>query len=194
MVTINSSFIGNFKLGDNICFNLKVLKTLYEYRAAGNTEQKSHLRKPIILLNVSIIEAVLYDFHARVKTFTREGVANLSATVIAYIQGKQIDELQRYIASAKKHDFFDQKDKKFYDKLDELRKMRNRVHIQNTKGQLEPDDEAAFSSARLTLSERALELVMRTMARKYPRPQHNFVQDFELPWNAYYRSSGQAAR
>lgn len=113
MVTINSNFIGNFKLGDNICFNLKILKTLYNCRLAGNAEQKTHLRKPIILLNVSIIEAVLYDFHARVKTFTREGVANLSATVVAYMQGKQIDELERYIASAKKHDLFDQKATKF---------------------------------------------------------------------------------
>jgi hypothetical protein len=101
MVTINSSFIGNFKLGDNICFNLDLLKTLYDYRAVGNAKQKSHLRKPIILLNVGIIEAVLYDFHHRVRTFTSEGVANLSATVVAYIQGKKIDELERYIASAK---------------------------------------------------------------------------------------------
>jgi hypothetical protein len=84
VVTIKSNFIGNFKVGDNICFNLKILKTLYDCRLAGNAEQRSHLRKPIIVLNVSIIEAVLYDFHDRVKTFTREGVANLSATVIAY--------------------------------------------------------------------------------------------------------------
>lgn len=65
--------------------------------------------------------------------------------------------------------------------------MRNRVHIQNTKGYFEPDDDVAFNDARLTLSERALELVMRTMAKKYARPQHNFVQDFELPWNAHFR-------
>lgn len=186
MVTINSSFIGNFKLGDNICFNLDLLKTLYDYRVAGNAKQKSHLRKPIVLLNVGIIEAVLYDFHHRVRTFTSEGVANLSATVVAYIQGKKIDELERYIASAKKHDFFDQKDTDFYDVLDELRKLRNRMHIQNTKRHFEPDDEVAFNDARLKLSERALELVMRTMAKKYPRPLHNFVRDFELPWNTHF--------
>lgn len=186
MVTINSSFIGNFKLGDNICFNLAILRTLYNYRAAGNAQQRLHLQKLIIVLNTSIIEAVLCDFHDRVKTFTREGVANLAADVIAYIQGKQIDELEKYIASARKHDFFDQNDTAFYDRLDELRKIRNRVHIQNKKNHFEPDDNVAFSAARLTLSEQALELVMRTMARKYPRPQHNFVQDFELPWNAHF--------
>ena len=187
MVTINSSFMGNFKLGDNICFNLSVLKTLYDYRATGTAQQKLHLQKPIILLNVSIIEAVLYDLHDRVKTFTREGVANLAESVISYIQGKQLDELEKYIVSAKKHDFFDQRDTGFYETLDELRKIRNRVHIQNTKRYFELDDEVAFSSERLKRSERALEIVMRTMARKYPRPQHNFVQDFELPWNAYFQ-------
>lgn len=186
MVTINSSFMGDFKLGDNICYNLKVLRTLYHLRRLGDARQRLHLRKPIIVLNVSIIEAVLYDFHKRIRTFTYEGVANLSANAIAYIQGKRIDELERYIASAKKHDFFDQGQTDFYDALDELRKIRNRVHIQNTKQHFEPDDHAAFSEPRLTLSERCLELVMRTMAKKYARPKHNFVADFELPWDAHF--------
>ncbi|HMJ24352.1 MAG TPA: hypothetical protein VK475_00910 [Pyrinomonadaceae bacterium] len=189
MVTINSNFIGNFKLGDNICFNLAVLKTLYDFRAAGNALQRRHLQKPIIVMNVSIIEAVLYDFHLRVKTFTSEGVANLQATVIDYIRGKKIDELERYIASAKKHDLFDEGDSGFYDALDELRKIRNRLHIQNTKKHFEPDDSTAFSDARLKLSEQAVEHVIRRMARKYPRPQHNFVKDFVLPWETHFEEA-----
>src|SRR5689334_17407863 len=139
MVTIKSNFMGNFKLGDNICFNLAILKTLYDLRAAGTAVQKRHLQKPITVMNVSIIEAVLYDLHLRVKTFTSEGVANLQATVIEYIRGKKIDELERYIASAKKHDLFDQGDSGFYEALDDLRKIRNRVHIQNTKKHFEAD-------------------------------------------------------
>src|SRR5262245_2926658 len=186
MVTINSSFIGNFKLGDNICFNLKILKTLYEYRAAANAQKRLHLRKPIILLNVSVIEAVLHDFHGRVRTHTLEGVANLSDAVIAIIRGKKIDELEKYIASAKRHDFFDQSDTSFYETLDDLRKLRNRVHIQNTKHHFEPDDPVAFSEGRLVLSERVLELVMRTMAKKFARPNHNFVEDFTLPWDPHF--------
>lgn len=189
MVTINSNFMGNFKLGDNICFNLAILKTLYDLRATGNPLQRRHLQKPIIVMNVSIIEAVLYDLHLRVKTFTSEGVANLQATVIQYIRGKKIDELERYIASAKKHDLFDQSESGFYDGLDDLRKIRNRLHIQNTRKHFEPDDVTAFSEARLTLSEQALEHVMRTMARKYSRPQHNFVKDFVLPWQAHFENA-----
>lgn len=71
----------------------------------------------------------------------------------------------------------------FYDTLDELRKIRNRVHIQNTKRHFELDDQVAFER-RLTLSEQALELVMQTMAIKCARPQHNFARDFKLPWSA----------
>ncbi|WP_027565332.1 molecular chaperone TorD family protein [Bradyrhizobium sp. URHA0013] len=186
MVTIKSSFMGNFKLGDNICFNLAILKTLYDLRAAGNPLQKRHLQKPITVMNVSIIEAVLYDLHLRVKTFTSEGVANIQATVIEYIRGKKIDELERYIASAKKHDLFDQGDSGFYEALDDLRKIRNRLHIQNTRNHFEPDDVTAFSEARMMLSEQAVEHVLRTMARKYPRPQHNFVKDFILPWQPHF--------
>lgn len=186
MVTIKSNFMGNFKLGDNICFNLAILKTLYDFRAGGNPLQKRHLQKPITVMNVSIIEAVLYDLHLRVKTFTSEGVANIQSTVIEYIRGKKIDELERYIASAKKHDLFDQGDSGFYEALDDLRKIRNRLHIQNTKGHFEPDDVTAFSEARLKLSEQAVEHVMRTMARKYARPQHHFVKDFILPWPPHF--------
>jgi hypothetical protein len=189
MVTIKSNFMGNFKLGDNICFNLAVLKTLYELRAAGTALQKRHLQKPITVMNVSIIEAILYDLHLRVKTFTSEGVANLQATVIEYIRGKKIDELERYIASAKKHDLFEQGDSGFYEALDDLRKIRNRVHIQNTKKHFEADDVSAFSEARMTLSEQAVEHVMRTMARKYARPQHNFVKDFILPWQPHFEDA-----
>jgi iron complex transport system substrate-binding protein len=33
---------------------------------------------------------------------------------------------------------------------------------------------------------RALERVMRTMAQKYPRPHHKFVDDFILPWKRHF--------
>lgn len=186
MVTINSNFIGNFKLGDNICFNLKILTVLYDYRATANAQKRLLLRKPIILLNISIVEAVLHDLHGRIRTFTVEGVANLSDSVISYVRGKTIDELEKYIASAKRHDLFDQDDESFYETLDDLRKLRNRVHIQNTKKHFEPNDQDAFSEGRLILSEQALELVMLAMARKFPRPNHNFVEDFVLPWDPYF--------
>lgn len=183
MVTYESKFIGDFKLGDNIVFNLSILKTLYAYRANGTPAQKRYLQKPITLLNISIIEALLYDFHLRIKSFTREGVS-LPQKMLDAIRGKQIDEFEKYIASAKKNDFFDLKDTVFYDKLDELRKLRNRIHIQNTKNHFEKGDSHAFSEGRMVLSEQALEEVIKTLAAKHAR-NHDHVQKFELPWDTH---------
>jgi hypothetical protein len=133
-----------------------------------------------------VAEAILHDFHGRIKYYTREGVQNLAESVIAYVRSKQIDRLERYIASAKKHNLFDMADNRFYDLLEELRKLRNRVHIQNEKNDFEPDERLAFSEARMRLAERVLEKLIRTMAQKYPR-QHNHVRDFKLPWDPHFQ-------
>jgi hypothetical protein len=63
---IKSKFIGNFKLGDNIVHNLNVLGLLYRVYANEDNDGKRLLCKPIILLLVSIIEAVLHDLHHRI--------------------------------------------------------------------------------------------------------------------------------
>lgn len=63
------------------------------------------LRKPIILILVSIIEAVLYDFHRRIRIFAWEGVQNVGYVVADYVRGERLDELEKLIVSAKKHDF-----------------------------------------------------------------------------------------
>jgi len=185
-VVIQSSFMGDFKLADNICHNLNVIRTLRAYRESGNPAQRRYLQKPLIILNVAIVEALLYDLHKRVKWFTREGVAGIPANIAAYIRGKQIDKLETLIASAKKHDLFDEDGSDFYAALDELRRIRNRLHIQNEKADLESDDLQAFSEDRLTLSERGVEFVMMTIAAKYPRSGHTYTQAFELPWPTYF--------
>lgn len=183
---IESTFVGDFKLGDNVVFNLSIMKTLRAYREAANGAPRRYLQKPLIVLNVSIIEALLYDFHVRAKWFTSEGVAGLPDKVLNYIRNKQIDKLESLIASSRKHDLFDQAGSSFYDDLDELRRIRNRVHLQNEKRDLEDDDLHAFSEARLTLSERALEYVMKTLQDKHPRATNKFTKKFELPWDPYF--------
>ncbi|MER9683492.1 hypothetical protein NKJ23_30050 [Mesorhizobium sp. M0184] len=183
--TISSRFIGDFKLGDNIVFNLKVLKALYDYRAVGNPQQRVYLLKPMIITNVSIIDAVLHDFYFRVRNHTREGVANLAEAIIAKLQGMvRIDKLELYIAQAQTNDLFGEPGE-FYEQLHDLRKLRNRVHIQNEKRHFDPDDRHAFSEARLLQSEQALEKVLSTMAAKHSR-KHDHVEDFELPWDRHF--------
>ena len=106
MFVVSSKFIGSFRLVENINYNLSGLALLYRYYEGEDEDGKRFLRKPIIVLLVSIIEAVLHDYHTRIRTFTREGVANLTQSVVDYISAKRLDELEKYVASARKHNLF----------------------------------------------------------------------------------------
>lgn len=54
-----------------------------------------------------------------------------------------------------------------YDALDELRRLRNRVHIQNEQNDFERDDSAAFfTSERKLRAEKALEKTIKALAQK----------------------------
>jgi hypothetical protein len=73
-----------------------------------------------------------------------------------YIRLKKIDEFDKYIASATKHDLFNLADSGFYQQLDELRRLRNRIHIQNTRNDFERNEYDAFNDDRKALAEKAL--------------------------------------
>lgn len=190
MFVIKSDFMGSFKLGDNINHSLRVLALLYKQQSNGSPEQQSLLCKPIIILIASVCEAVLYDFHLRLRTYTFEGVKNIAQEMMVYVRSKKIDEFAKYIASAKKHDLFEASDTSFYEALDSLRKLRNRIHIQNPKNHFEPDDRNAFTLKRQITSEKVLEKVMKTMATKYSRDRDRYgcVADFKIPWNEHFES------
>lgn len=195
MFTVSSAFIGNFKLGDNINHNLKILAYLYRCQANREDTDAWLLRKPITVTMGSICEAILYDLHLRMKTYTGEGVQGVASTVLEYVRGKKIDRFEHYISSAKKHALLGDKSDSIYEELDQLRKLRNRIHIQNEKNYFEPDEPQAFSSGRQTCSEKAIEKLLKRMAAKHPRPDDvtGFVNDFRLPWNEHF-SSGEEQR
>lgn len=188
MFTVSSDFVGSFKTGDNINHNLRLLSLLYKYFEKASSDERRLLCKPILLLLISIIEAVLHDFHRRIKFNIVEGVDNLTSEVLDYIRGKKIDELEKYIASAKKHDLFWQNNQfsNFYELLDRLRRIRNRIHIQNVNGDLEPADYNCFTEKRKILAEKALEIILKTMVEKYGRGASKYVKEFELPWDEHY--------
>lgn len=111
---------------------------------------------------------------------------NIPLSVTQHIRFKKIDDLKKYIESAKKQDLFDEVDKQFYAHLDELRRLRNRIHIQNEKRDFESDEFNAFNQQRKALAERVLEKTLRTMERKFARDKDH-VADFILPWEPHYR-------
>src|SRR5216683_6894773 len=103
MFTVPSNFIGTFKTGDNINYNLSILRLLYDQFGSGQDLDKQLLRKPIIVTLVSITEAILYDFHRRTRDFTIEGVETLADQVVDYIRGRKLEEFEKCIVSARKH-------------------------------------------------------------------------------------------
>jgi hypothetical protein len=185
MVTIESKFIGDFKLGDNINRNLEILELLYNQFDGSDDDDRRLLCKPIILLLASIVEAVLYDLHTRIKLFTREGVQNLTTSAINYIRLAKIDDFAKYIDSAKKHNLFDDADKSFYEQMHEIRRLRNRIHIQNEKKDLPRDEYQAFTTDKKRLTERVLEKTLLTLADKFSRDQDH-VESFSLPWDTHF--------
>ncbi len=182
MVTISSGFIGSFKLGDNIVHNLSILGELYASQKAGTSEQRELLRKPIIVTIASIAEAVLFDLYLRINSFTREGVANIPPIVLDEIRTKTIDEFAKYIDNAKSKSLLGGSTG-IYDSLTELRKLRNRIHIQNAKSHFEPDEIDAFNASRQADAESTLETLLKYMEKNYPRTaDKKCVEDFVLPW------------
>ena len=188
MFTVSAKFIGDFKLGDNINHNLRILAYLYQRQADPTDTDAWLLRKPIIVLIGSICEAVLHDLHLRMKLYTVEGVRGIASSVLAHVRGKKIDKFGAYIVSAKKHSLLGAPTEDIYDDLDQIRKLRNRVHIQNEKNHFEPNDSQAFSANRQLSAEKTLEKLIKLISENHPRPAHagGHVADFDLPWGEHF--------
>ena len=187
MFTVSSGFIGIFKTGDNINYNLNCLRELYEAQRASPAQKKHLFCKPITLILVSIIEALLHDLFFRIVNYTNEGIKNIAAETLKKIRNKKIDQLEAYVSSAKKYNLLDAIGTGLYQHLDSLRKLRNRIHIQNTKNYHPRDENRAFTMAQQRIAEEVLERMLKLSSEKYQRPDHaqGFVDDFELPWDEH---------
>ena len=191
MITFSSNYIGDFKVGDNIAFNLEILQELYKFQKSMDEDRKELLCKPIIIEIASIAEALLFDLYLRINNFTREGVPNISEEVLAEIRTKTIDQFAKYISHAKSKTLLGG-DSTIYDALHFLRKLRNSIHIQNINNDFERDENIVFSEKRQIESERILENLMAIMVKNYTRSNkqaHGFVRKFTLPWNSHLQKT-----
>ena len=152
---INSGFIGNFKLGDNIVYNLEIINHLYSLYEKDSTKGKSLLRKPLIALISGVCEAILYDKFYKVKFFTREGVKRISDEVLTSLRNKKISKFNFYIVHSQKNSLLDSSyAPDVYDLLHHARKLRNRMHIQNVNRLLPLDEREGFTEDDLIRSEK----------------------------------------
>jgi hypothetical protein len=181
---VSSSFIADFAIGDNINRNLDTLRLFYTLGAEDSSKWPL-LRKPIIVILVSIAEAMVYDFISRIQS--KEYVATLPPETVAALREKDFLKLANLIDGAKKFDLFKANDD-FYKQLDELRKLRNRVHIQNEREHFQRKEVFAFTGARQREAETALEYIAKFLAAEHPRwpTTHGFVADLNLPWGEHW--------
>ncbi len=182
---VKANFIVVFKIGDNINFNLRILKTLYD--GYKNLPDGSNLIKSIVILNTAITEAILYDFVVN-RLKRPYSVDILFVDILNYLKDKDLKKFEHYITQAEKFDLFDMKDTNFYNAIRSLNKKRNRIHIQNEKWEDPHEESMVFDEKAKILSEKVLEKVLNTMTQKYPRNKdyHNYVSDFELPWDRHF--------
>ena len=181
---IKANFFGDFKIGDNINYNLEVLNILYE--AYSRLSDGYKLIKPIVIFNTAIIEAILYDFiENRIRNKSYGDPIFLEIT--PQLPNKKADKFKYLIEKSQDYDFFLMEDKAFYNDMDFLRKMRNRIHIQNGRFEEPRKEQEIYHEGLKILSEKILEKVIKTMTFHYEREKkYNYVKDFELPWNEHF--------
>ena len=188
--SVPATFFNDFKIYQNVKYNLNVLEELYSAYNQEQYHRKFFLRKPIIVTEVCIIEVLLYDFLARVRKNTSEGVQGLDEEILVKIRASDynLNQLGALIAIAEKSDLFDESDSKFYFRLKELSHLRNRVHIQNIWENAPFAERDAFTQRRLLSAERCLEKVATTLSTKHPRPEHIWAYlrtDLRFPWDRH---------
>lgn len=194
------TFIWSFKKGDNVLYNFAILRSLYEAQAKAGVTEKSLFNKPIVVIIVAIIECLVADFIDRVKEHRREKVPNLTDDQIHAIRYKekggslverQMRELTHFIDQIQKHNLFGVETDDLYEAMHYFRRVRNRIHIQNSQSTDLPADEyAVFTRQNLTAAQRLLESVIEAMFTKYYRQQERDkltsieVRRFPYPWLA----------
>ena len=182
---LSTLFIGNLKLGDNIRFNVLCVDSLYEQL----DKAAPHTLKPIVLINTSITEALMIDFVRRVKNHTKEFTYLTDAIRVSVRKlpsDKRSFNFEKCIKEFRKNKLLGESDN-FYDCVDFLRKIRNKIHIQNTFHRT--NESEVWMPEILAISEAVTEYSLRFLAKNYPRPlESDFVGGIQLAWTPHYDS------
>lgn len=181
------SFIWTFKIGDNVEYNLDVIFQLVD--DYNSLEGRSYA-KPISVLCVSVVEAVLVDFLERLDSATRHFPNKLNSKKID-IKQRLEQEKNDYETTYKGKTYKYKRLKNFgykeliefckdfnilgskpdtYKALRDLGRFRNRVHIRNYFGNFERDESRTFSEKRTQSAVSYMEAVLKYFSENYPRP------------------------
>lgn len=187
-----SQFIWEFKLGDNVAYNFKILFLLYKNKKDESEKNKKYYNKLIAIILVSIVEAILIDLLKRLDKATND--------IPTCLQNEHINEIKNKLAKDKKlkeikdsitgeaHKYYIMKkydfneiikycetydllfgNRKLYSCLKKFTWLRNRIHIENYYNNFERDESEVFSELRIDTIESATAFILRVMANKYSR-------------------------
>ncbi len=172
-------FFWNYKRMDNANYNFLVLELI----CSAKKDQGNDIlfNKPIILIIMSIVECILFDFIKRVNEHSNEVIPDLNQSAIEKIKSKTLEKLHHIVDQARKHNLL-LSDSLYFD-LDDLRSRRNRIHIQND-GQFDKNEYKIWTNAAVQKAGEALENICQVLCYTYPRPQKVVppMIDFPRPW------------
>ncbi len=176
---IKCNFIGDFKVGDNMLVNANSLCRLSE------ANDKGILNKLMVVQAGSIMEAALDQIIYRAQNYTKEGVPNIGAEELKKIRGTKIERFNNIIQAMETHKLLDGLGAGIYKELHQLRKLRNRVHIQfdDEPEGLGRDDHQAFTDKNVSWSLALCVKVLRRLGERFPRPEALgvFAHDLSIP-------------
>lgn len=170
---------------DNVNYNFRIVTELYD--AKKKSSQKSLYNKPITIILVAIIECMLYDFIIRIKGYKWDPFPNMTTRIAQSIRGiNDTDQMSKLINICRDEDLLQDATKgSFYDELEEVNKIRNRLHIQNKYGYSASDEHRVFTASNLLLVQETFKHVCDVLCNVYPRWNQSPIpmSDFPEPWN-----------
>jgi hypothetical protein len=179
-------FFWDFKRMDNVNYNFTIVETLFNLKKECTEDHL--LNKTIIIILASIIECIIYDFIRRVNEYRQELIPGIDVIDEAFVddtRNKICDQFEPLIAHIKKHDLLGASEEdNVYQDLDFIRRLRNRIHIQNRQQQLDKDEPKILTNENVLLTSNLLEKICDVLCNSYPRPDRELISivNFPRPW------------
>lgn len=169
---------------DNVNYNFKIVELLYKAKQQNGNDP--HFNKPIILILMAIVECMMYDLIKRITQHRNDPFPNMDFSIVSFFRvTPETDFFEKLINRFQSQNLFRVlPGDSLYDDLEQLRKVRNRLHIQNRRNLLDKDEYNVFTSIELSRAERSFERVCEILCNTYPRwnKQPLPMTAFPKPW------------
>ena len=180
----SGQFFWDFKRMDNVNYNFEIIECLYVAKKVNRDDDR--FNKPIIVLIMAIIECTLYDFLVRINQYQTDPFPNIAQAAVAYIRNtNETDALRIIIPKIQSQNLLrTTSTDNLYNDLEHLRKIRNRLHIQNKYAMLPRDESRVFTDIELMRAQDCLEKIYNVLCNVYPRWRNQpiLMTDFPRPW------------